>query len=120
MKNLKYFLLMFGLIFFDQITKYFFGFVKNTGAAFGILQGYNLLLIAIGIIALGFFTYSFHSHRLACSLVISGIIGNLVDRISLGYVRDFIDLRIWPVFNLADSFAVVGIGLLIVGMFRKS
>ena len=117
-KNI-YLLLILGLVIIDQITKSYFGFVKNTGAAFGILQGYNLLLIGIGIIALGFFTYSFHSHRLACSLVISGIIGNLIDRIFLGYVRDFIDLRIWPVFNLADSFAVIVIGLLIVGMLRK-
>ena len=46
------------------------------------------------------------------SFLIAGIIGNSIDRIILGYVRDFIDLGFWPVFNLADSFNVIGVLIL--------
>lgn len=110
------------LIAIDQLTKYFLSFVKNTGAAFGILQGYNGVFLGVSIVVLvGFVFYwkKYEKHRLASSLVLAGILGNLIDRIFLGYVRDFIDLRIWPVFNLADSLMVVGVGLLVWGMVRK-
>ena len=115
----KSLLLVFGLVIADQVAKYFLESTRNTGAAFGILKGYNLLLIIVSVIALGFFIYYFNKNKLACSLVVAGITGNLIDRIFLGGVRDFIDLRIWPVFNLADAYCVAGIGLLIIGMIRK-
>jgi len=108
------------LVIMDQVSKYFLEITRNTGAAFGILQGQNLFLILISLIALGFFILYYKKYQIASMFVISGIIGNLIDRIFLGYVRDFIDLRFWPVFNLADSFMVVGIGLLVWIIFKKN
>lgn len=121
MKNREYFLLVIGLVIVDQFTKYLFWFVKNTGAAFGILQGYNFVFILVSFAALAGFVWYWlkdDKNRLAVSLIISGIIGNLIDRIFFGYVRDFIDLRVWPVFNVADSLMVVGVGIFIWGMMR--
>lgn len=111
------------LIILDQITKYFLSTVTNTGAAFGILKGYNILLLIINLIALVvciFYHTKEKKLRLPLIFLISGIIGNLIDRIFLGYVRDFINLKFWPVFNLADSFNVVGIILLIIILWKKS
>jgi signal peptidase II len=52
--------------------------------------------------------------RIGLSLVLGGAIGNLIDRVRLGYVVDFIDLRWWPVFNVADSAIVVGVAALVL------
>jgi signal peptidase II len=49
----------------------------------------------------------------ALGLVIGGSVSNLADRIRLGYVTDFLDFRSWPAFNLADSFIVIGVGILL-------
>ena len=109
------------LILLDQLTKYLLGNVKNYGAAFGILQGYTTLFIIISIIVIVTCIYYYKNKnlRLALSFILAGTISNLIDRILLGYVRDFIDLRIWPVFNLADSFNVIGVILLIYLSFKK-
>ena len=109
------------LIILDQITKYLFATTINKGAAFGILQGYTTFLIIISLIILTICIYYYKNKnlRLPLNFLIAGIIGNLIDRIFLGYVRDFIDLRIWPVFNLADSFNVIGVIILIYISFKK-
>ena len=117
-------LLIILLILLDQVSKYFFSTTINYGAAFSILQGYTTLLIIISLIVLFaciyyYIKYKNKNIRLALSFLISGIIGNLIDRIFLGYVRDFIDLKIWPVFNLADSFNVIGVGLLFYFTYKK-
>ena len=52
----------------------------------------------------------------ALGLVIGGSMSNLLDRVRLGYVTDFLDLRYWPAFNLADSFIVIGVGVLLVAL----
>ena len=52
----------------------------------------------------------------ALGLVIGGSVSNLADRVRLGYVTDFLDLRYWPAFNLADSFIVIGVGILLVAL----
>jgi signal peptidase II len=57
--------------------------------------------------------------RLALLLIISGAISNMVDRISYGCVIDFIDLKFWPVFNLADTYITLGIILLAFGIFKN-
>jgi len=97
---------------------------QNTGAGFGILQNQNVLLIIISIIALGFaIYYCLKSKEFALKLLLSllsgAIIGNLVDRIFFGYVNDFIDFRIWPVFNIADSIITVTIIILIIYLWKK-
>jgi signal peptidase II len=109
------------LIILDQLTKYFLGDVKNYGAAFGILQGYTTFLIIVSLIVIlvCICYYKNKGLRLSLSFILAGTISNLIDRILLGYVRDFIDLRIWPVFNLADCFNIIGVILLIYLNFKK-
>ncbi|WP_352419944.1 signal peptidase II [Proteiniborus sp.] len=94
-------------------------YVENFGAAFGILQNKKMVFIIITtMVVIGIITYIRTNTNLtitmkiALSMVIGGAIGNLIDRIRLGYVVDFIDVKFWglydfPVFNLADSFIVI-------------
>ena len=91
----------------------------NTGSAFGILQDQNgplILVSLIGITVLGFIYQSQRRPsnllRLSLGLQMGGAAGNLLDRVLLGHVIDFIDVGTWPIFNLADSSIVVGLGLL--------
>ncbi|MFN3974315.1 MAG: signal peptidase II [Dehalococcoidia bacterium] len=90
--------------------------ITNTGSAFGLFQGRNLFLIGASVVGLlvliFFYGHNHRSHsllRLCIGLMVGGALGNLVDRVRLGYVIDFVDLGWWPVFNLADSAIVVGI-----------
>lgn len=99
-------------------------YVENDGAAFSILRGKQLLLCIIAIIALfGIINYlkkeKLNNLKIIYySLIISGIIGNLFDRIIYNYVIDFIDINIFnyqiPIFNLADSFICIGVFLIII------
>ncbi len=95
-------------------------FVKNTGAGFGIFPGFrNLLLIMTIGISITLLIYRHIKERnmlldLAVGFTLGGALGNFIDRLRWGYVVDFLDFRIWPVFNLADSSIVIGIGLLIL------
>ena len=117
----KIFLLIF-LILIDQLTKFLFPGITNTGAAFGILKGQNILLIIISLIVIisAVFYYKYHKDlRISLILILSGTIGNLIDRLFFGYVRDFIDLKYWPVFNLADSYNTIGAILLIYLVYFK-
>ena len=93
--------------------------VFNKGAAFGILQKNGIFLIYVSIlfILLLFFLIKREKIKsklflIACGLIIGGALSNLWDRLFLGYVVDYIDLRIWPVFNLSDSCITVGAGFL--------
>jgi signal peptidase II len=97
---------------------------QNTGAGFSILQDQNLLLVFISLIALGFVIYyclksKDYVLRLLLSALSAGIIGNLIDRIFLGHVTDFIDIRIWPVFNVADSVITITVIGLIIYLWKK-
>jgi len=94
-------------------------YIRNTGAAFGILAKYPYLLAIISIlviIAIVIFQKAIEEQgRMSMygySLVMGGALGNLIDRIYYGSVIDFLDFRIWPVFNLADTFICIGVGLL--------
>ncbi len=96
-------------------------YVKNTGAAFGIFQNQNMFfiisaLIIIVIIAIYINIINKKSiwFKLAAGLILGGAVGNLIDRIRVGYVIDYLDFRIWPVFNLADSAIVIGAGIMIL------
>ncbi len=93
-------------------------FINNRGAAFGILkdQTHFFVLTSLGAVVLIFLELKNNRHKkLYCaslSLVLAGALGNLVDRVFLGYVIDFLDFRVWPVFNLADSAITIGAVLL--------
>ena len=100
-------------------------YVHNIGAAFSILSGARWLFIILGIIALNIIYLFFIKDKnlnnfeiIIYALLLSGIIGNLIDRILYGYVIDFIDITIFnfAIFNLADSFIIISIMLLLLGM----
>ncbi len=98
--------------------------IHNTGAAFGIFQGQSLpltILAIAGVGALLFLVIFMHRRfyfletargKLSLGLILGGTVGNLIDRISFGYVIDFIGIGIWPAFNIADSSVVIGAILL--------
>ena len=92
--------------------------VQNSGIAFGLFASRTTFVIAITLVAvsamLWFFARSGRRHPLlpvALGLVLGGSIANLLDRIRLGHVTDFLDVSVWPAFNLADTFIVVGVAL---------
>ncbi len=88
-----------------------FTFVSNTGASWGMLKGNNTLLLIIS--AAAFIFIAAYRNKMpkpawAVPLLLAGIGGNLIDRIIHGYVIDFIDFIIWPIFNVADSCLTIG------------
>ncbi len=125
------------IIGFDRLSKIFFSgildineslivirnvlhftLVHNTGIAFGLFKDSGSVFVVIPLILTGLLIYNIYYYRnsahltrtyiVAFSLILGGAIGNLIDRVTLGYVIDFIDFRIWPVFNLADSAITIG------------
>lgn len=95
-------------------------YVENPGGAFGILANYTEKFVLLGVILLiVVVAANFYLARgnlalnLALAFVTGGIMGNLADRLRFGYVIDFLDFRIWPVFNVADTFICIGAGLLV-------
>jgi signal peptidase II len=97
--------------------------VQNSGIAFGLFASATALVILLTGVAvvwmLYFFARSGSRHPIlpvALGLVIGGSVSNLVDRVRLGHVTDFLDLRFWPAFNLADSFIVVGVAVLLLAL----
>ncbi len=127
------------ILIFDQVTKYLavkylknkavitildnileFSYVENYGAAFGILQNRkyffifmtSLVIIAIFVILVNNYYYLNKPMKVALAMLVGGSLGNLIDRIRLGYVIDFISVKFgdsynFPVFNIADSFIVI-------------
>ncbi|AKL95552.1 lipoprotein signal peptidase LspA [Clostridium aceticum] len=92
-----------------------FTYVENRGAAFGVLQGQRWFFIIMTVLIVGFIVIYFRKNKnypkpmmLGLSLIVGGAAGNLVDRVLYNFVVDFIDFRIWPVFNIADSAIVIG------------
>lgn len=133
------------IIAFDQITKILtvknfslgevkeiiprilsFTYVKNEGAAFGILQGARVFFIVLTIIVLLLAIYyvlkmrpASRLEKWALSFIAGGAVGNFIDRAAFGYVRDFIMVEFidFPVFNIADCFVCIGAGLYILYAF---
>jgi len=133
-----------GIVVFDQLTKYFvrefivFGtihpvipgvmnltYLRNPGAAWGILgeQGISLTVLSIVMLVLMIvFRRSFlndtRTHKIALGLLAGGIVGNLIDRVKCGAVTDFLDFYIgtshWPSFNVADSAICIGVAIYVV------
>jgi len=95
-------------------------YLENIGAGFGILQGMATLLIFIAILVIGLIFYFFNSLPdkkhiwIAAGLIIGGAAGNAISRIFDRVVIDFIDLKVWPVFNIADAALTVGVLMIIV------
>lgn len=129
-----YFAIIISIFLIDQLTKFLtinylkdigevaiirnilhFTYVENRGAAFGILKDQKLFFIISTIIIIALILYYLYKNKntyklmgVGLSLIVGGAIGNLVDRIRFGFVIDFIDFRVWPVFNIADSAIVIG------------
>ena len=100
--------------------------VNNTGAAFGMLKDATLVLAAVSAVCAGVLAWLLFirppASRLksaAFALVLAGALGNLYDRLRYGYVLDFIDLRVWPVFNVADACITAGAFLLILSAMTE-
>ena len=146
MKHKGYYLLFLGLVLTDQFTKQIFmssfdlgqsvvvnpflswTYLQNTGAAFSFLAGGGMMqksfllivsiLVSIWIVIWTQKTPSIYRQKLSGQfLLLSGAVGNLIDRAQYGFVIDFIDVHVhsfyWPVFNIADSLIFVGVALLI-------
>lgn len=102
-------------------------YVRNDGAAWNILSGRQALLIVLtGAVMLGIIVYVIVKRkelsfleRLSLGMIVGGGIGNLIGRISVGYVVDFINIQIIPVFNVADIGVTVGCILLIITVLRS-
>jgi len=103
-----------------------FEYVENTGAAFGILAGRTWLLSVAAVLIVSWFVWAYgrtlpgsRAMQVAVGLVLGGAIGNLIDRVRLGYVVDFIAVGAWPRFNVADSAITIGLVLLFISAFRE-
>jgi signal peptidase II len=134
---------IFLVVFFDRMSKLFFinllslgesipvirnifhwTLVHNTGIAFGLFKEQGIFFLGVSLFAIGVFGWLLYhqskeqtlsrASRLAFSLIIGGALGNFVDRLQFGFVIDFIDFRIWPVFNIADSAITIGACILIL------
>lgn len=123
----------FFVLLLDQLTKYFFKdkvffissflkleYVENTGAAFGMLKGFNWLFIVVAFAVLVFMLWNHVGFKkekfyfqIALGFLFGGVLGNLIDRLFLGYVRDFIAFSFWPTFNVADAFSTIAVIILI-------
>ena len=107
---------------------FYITYVRNKGAAWSILEDHRILLLIITVIALYLINKFMNKEKIdnkesfAYGMIIGGIIGNLFDRIIYHEVIDFIDFKIfgydYPIFNLADTFIVVGVILLIIFYLR--
>ncbi|MFC1675266.1 signal peptidase II [Candidatus Omnitrophota bacterium] len=98
--------------------------VTNQGAAFGIFKGQSHLFIISALVAAILIISLLKKNKcrltgISFSLILAGALGNLIDRIYLGFVVDFIDLRFWPVFNLADSSITIGAVLLGITVLKR-
>ena len=135
------------VVLLDQLTKYLVAstmevgqsfsliedflaitYVRNPGAAFGVLPYRTAFLIVVTLIVVGLIVYFYHvlpaSYtllRLGMALQLGGALGNLIDRVHNVFVVDFIDLKFFPpVFNLADLFIVIGVIIFLFAFWRIS
>lgn len=98
-------------------------YCENTGAAFSLLSGRRWLLLAVTVLLLAGLLYVLHKNwlknafgRTGLRLIVSGAVGNMIDRFLLGYVVDLFDFRLihFPIFNVADILLCVGVGMIAV------
>ncbi|MGD9015168.1 MAG: signal peptidase II [Candidatus Omnitrophota bacterium] len=134
--------LVIGIVVIDQLTKYIisqgippgtsipviknifhFTYVLNRGAAFGMFKNQIYFFILTAVLSIVFIIIILRrrgsrKQEIALYLILSGAISNLIDRIRLGAVIDFLDFRIWPVFNIADSAITIGAILLAFSILK--
>ena len=114
-----------------MVIKNFFyiTYVRNTGAAWSIFAGKTWMLIMISLIIISIIVWYIFKNKpknnlekISYSMILGGSVGNLFDRIIYGYVIDFLDFNLfgydYPIFNLADTFIVIGVLLLVIYMWR--
>lgn len=101
-------------------------YIQNPGAAFGLFENQTLFFIAIAAFLLAFLAFAYKELaaqgiwvRYGMSLLAGGAVGNLLDRVRLGAVIDYLDFRIWPIFNLADIGICLGATLIVWGLLRE-
>ena len=116
--------------FYEVIPDFFYiDYTSNTGAAFSILSGHNIILVLLTIalcVMIYHIMYSYKESKLnnaAFGLMFGGILGNLADRLFIGYVRDFISFKFgsvfFPTFNVADMAICIGALLLIISSIKE-
>ncbi len=99
----------------------------NDGAAFGMLGGKTVFIVLISFFVLGYLLFELFYHKkrnllvdVSMSFIVGGLLGNLFDRLWFGYVRDFLDFKVFnydfAIFNLADTFIVVGAFIFLIGV----
>lgn len=101
-------------------------YAQNSGVAFGWLRGHSTTLLALSTLvvlaAIGIYVYANRDSAgvlYAGALIAGGAIGNVIDRIRLGYVRDFFAIGPWPQFNVADAAITIGVGVALISSMRK-
>lgn len=136
-----YYLIIAAIIVLDQIVKkavtsfmvlnetipvignvFHLTYIQNRGAAFSLMEGFRLVLILLPtILILAAMVYMFKNRKSAHPLLLTSLafiagggLGNVIDRLLYGYVVDYLDFRVFPIFNAADIFVCVGCGLLVV------
>ncbi|OPX86125.1 MAG: Lipoprotein signal peptidase [Pelotomaculum sp. PtaU1.Bin035] len=102
-------------------------YILNPGAAFGLLAYQTSLFVAITVILTAGVLFGYrrlplerHLLRYGLGLIVGGALGNLLDRLRYGFVIDFLDFHVWPVFNLADTAIVMGACFLVWDLFSSS
>jgi len=96
----------------------------NTGVAFGMFQDHGMLFTILNTIIAGFILIFYHRLSaedwflgIALSMQFGGAIGNLIDRMTIGHVTDFVSVGNFPVFNVADASVTVGVGVMIIALW---
>ena len=111
------------LVLFDQITKSFFDVTKNYGAAFGLaINKWTLIIVSVMVLVICIYYLLKIKQKIVrygLFFLIAGALGNLIDRLMFGYVRDFIGIWIIPRFNFADIFNIIGALLLIYFLLKE-
>ncbi len=100
--------------------------LRNTGVAFGLLSGLGPApVVGLAVAVLGVLLYNraawsgSAAGQWGVGLMLGGALGNIVERLRFGYVLDYLDLHVWPVFNVADTAVVIGAGLLLLALSRS-
>lgn len=141
---MRFWLTLIGTLLVDLVSKYlvmtrmtenqsipvinhifYLTYIQNPGAAFGLLSGHTYLFILIAVVLLAAMVAGYRYiaratiYQYAIGLIGGGALGNLIDRIRFTRVVDFLDFRVWPIFNLADSAICIGVGLLVWDILRQ-